>query len=111
MSNQPTEVLRPEGARARSRAPRRPWLVGVVGLLLAVAAAGLQAAGIAQATALNWERGTLLAWLAIGASVLAFAVGLAAIILNRGRRWGTAAMLAAVIANPFLLAQLLGALG
>lgn len=114
MSNQPTEVFRPDAgtvAGKPSRQPRWPWLVGVFGFLLAVAAAAVQAAGVAQATALNWERGTLLAWISIGLSVVAFAVGLAAVILNRGRRWGLAAMLVAVVANPFVLTQLLVALG
>ena len=109
MTNQPTEVSRPEPAAKRP--PRAPWLLGVIGVLLAVLAGVLQVLGIVQASNLNWERGTLLAWLAIGASVAAFVVGLTAVILNRGRRWGVAAMLAAVIANPWILVQLLGAFG
>jgi hypothetical protein len=106
MTNQPTEVLQPKQAGTRAR-----WLLGSIGVLLAVGAGVLQVLGIVQATALNWERGTLLAWLAIGASVLAFVVGLAAVILRRGRRLGIVAMVVAVVANPWVLAQLLGAFG
>lgn len=93
-----------------TRVRRFPWLLGAVGVLLALAAAVLQILGIVQASNLNWERGTLFAWLAIGASVAGFAVGLVAAILNRGRKLGILAMIASVVANPFLLAQLLGAL-
>jgi hypothetical protein len=110
MTSQPTDVLPPEQDPEPSP-PRAPWLVGVVGLVLAVAAAVLQVLGIVQASNFNWERGTFLAWLAIGASVAAFIVGLVALIGNRGRRWGMAAMVAAVIANPWVLTRLLEALG
>lgn len=109
MSTQPTEMPPPE--QEEKRQPRSPWLIGVIGVLLAVLAGILQMLGIVQASNLNWERGTLLAWLAIGASVAAFVVGLVAVIANRGRRWGIVAMVAAVIANPWVLAQVLGALG
>lgn len=103
MTSEPTDS-------APGRRRSAPWILGVVGLALAAAAAVLQVLGIIQATGLNWQRGTLLAWLAIGVSAAAFLVGLVAIILNRGRAWGVAAMIAAVIANPWVLAQLLGSL-
>ncbi|MHA6669897.1 hypothetical protein ACX3O0_13625 [Homoserinimonas sp. A447] len=113
MTNPPTEMYQPVEAevpaRKRRSAPR--WLLGALAVLLAMAAGGLQIAGIVQASNLNWERGTLLAGLAIGVSVVAFVVGLVAVTTNRGRRLGIAAMIAAVVANPFVLAQLLGALG
>lgn len=102
MTSQPTDAPR---AKRRSV----PWILGVVGLTLAAAAAVLQVLGIIQASGLNWQRGTLLAWVAIGVSTVAFLIGLIAIILNRGRRWGVAAMILAVVANPWVLTQLLGA--
>ncbi|MEX1078190.1 MAG: hypothetical protein WED09_03675 [Homoserinimonas sp.] len=110
MTTQPTEALPPEQS-GKWRPPRAPWLIGAIGVLLAVVAGVLQVLGIVQASSHNWERGTLFAWLAIAVSVVAFLVGLAAVVLNRGRRWGVAAMIAAVVANPFVLAQLLGVLG
>ena len=106
MTSQPTEVLPP----APPNKPRAPWALGVIAVVLAVTAGVLQALGIIQATGLNWQRGTLLAWVAIGVSTVAFLVGLLASILNRGRRWGVVAMAAAVVANPWVLAQVLGAL-
>src|SRR5690606_26187602 len=104
MTSQPTDA---------PRVKRRtvPWILGVVGLALAVVAAVLQVLGIIQATGLNWQRGTLLAWLAIGVSTVAFLVGLIAIILNRGRRWGVAGMIVALVASRWVLALLLGWLG
>jgi uncharacterized membrane protein YcjF (UPF0283 family) len=111
MTYQPTEI-QPVEAEVPARKRRTPrWLLGAVGVLLAVAAGGLQVAGIVQASNLNWERGTLLAWLAIAVSVVAFVVGLVAVTTNRGRRLGAVAMIAAIVANPFVLTQLLGALG
>lgn len=107
MSNATTDA--PEVVIDRTR--RFPWLLGAIGVLLAVTAGVLQVLGIVQASNLNWQRGTLFAWLAIGASVAGFAVGLAAVILKRGRRLGVVAMVASLVANPFLLAQLLGAVG
>ena len=106
MSNPTTDAPELGGVHVR----RFPWLLGAIGVLLALAAGVLQVLGIIQASNLNWQRGTLLAWLAIGASVAGFVVGLVAIILNRGRRFGIVAMIASVVANPFLLTQLLGAL-
>jgi|SRR5690554_3820978 len=104
MTSQPTDAPR---AKRRSA----PWILGVIAVALAVAAGVLQVLGITQAAALNWQRGTLFAWLAIGVSTLAFLTGLIAIILNRGRRWGAMAMIVAIVANPWVLAQLLGSLG
>lgn len=101
MTSQPANA-----AQAKRR--RAPWILGVVAVALAVIAAVLQVLGIIQATNLNWQRGTLLAWLAIGVSTVAFLVGLTAIIVHRGRRWGVAAMIVAIVANPWVLAQLLG---
>jgi hypothetical protein len=114
MSNEPSEAQAPPSAE-RARRPKRPqvapWLLGVAGVLLAIAAGVVQGIAIGQASNLNWERGTLLAWVAIGLSSAALLVGLAAVILNRGRRWGVVAMLAGLIANPFLLARLLDVFG
>lgn len=104
MTSQPTDAPRAKRRHA-------PWILGAAALAIAVAAAVLQVLGIIQATGLNWQRGTLLAWLAIGASTVAFLAGLVAIILNRGRRWGVVAMVLAIFANPWVLAQLLGSLG
>jgi hypothetical protein len=107
MTSQPTEVLQP----GRQEKRRAPWLLGAIAVVLAVAAGVLQVLGIIQASGLNWQRGTLLAWLAIAVSSAAFLTGLAAIILNRGRRWGVVAMIAALVANPWVLARLLGIFG
>jgi uncharacterized membrane protein YcjF (UPF0283 family) len=113
MTNQPTEPYPPVEAAAPARQRRSvpPWLLGSIGVLLAAVAAALQIAGIIQASNLNWERGTLLAWLAIAVSIVAFVVGLIALVTNRGRRLGAVAVVAAIVANPFVLTQLLNALG
>lgn len=88
-----------------------PWLPASLGLVLVAAAVALQAAGIVQTTDGNWERGTLLAWLAIGSSVLAAIVGLAMAVLRRAWRLGLLVMVLALAANPYLLVKLFAAIG
>lgn len=112
MTNQPTEIPRgDEPQTVRRRKPAPPWIPGVAAFLLAIGSAIVQAVGIAQASASHWELGAQLAWVAIALSVVAIIVGLVAVILNRGRRWGVAAMVLGVVANPLVLVALFRLLG
>ena len=100
---------------ARERRPsliaRHPWLLGATGLLLVAAAIVVQVIGIMRASAGDWEGGALLAWIAIGLSVLAFVAGLVAITRRRSRRLGLLVVVTALLANPYLLARLLDLFG
>ena len=90
---------------------RYPWLLGLIGLALVAVAFVLQAVGIVLAGGGDWAQGTLMAWLAICLSTVAFAVGLAAVIRRRMWPLGALVMVLALLANPYLLARLLDALG
>jgi hypothetical protein len=64
--------------------------------------------GISLALADKFEASILLAYLATGASVVAFLCGVAAVLTGRGRAWGAAAVLVGVLASPPVLTKLLG---
>jgi hypothetical protein len=59
----------------------------------------------------SWETATLIAQASNLGTAIAFIAGLFAIRHRPGRRLGIAAMVLAVIANPFILTHLLAFLG
>lgn len=95
----PEEIVQDE---PEPPARTRPWL-GLVAVALTLAMIGVHIAAIVVATAGDFPQGTLLGYLAIGLSGLAVVVGVTAAILGRGRAWGIAATVVAVLANPWVL--------
>lgn len=95
-----------DGTAEAPVAPRRPGLPsawpGVLAVVLAVACAGLVAAGVAVALAGDFAVSTLLAQLAIGCSIAAIVTGVVAIVLKSGRRWGIAGCVLGFLANPLV---------
>jgi len=89
----------------------RTPLLGIVAIGLAVLAGVFQGVGIAGAGGGDYAMATVLAWAAVGASAIAFVLGAIAAVMHLGRRTGIAAMLLALVANPWLLMQTLGLLG
>ncbi len=81
---------------------RRPW-IGLAAVALTVATIGVHAAAIVFASNGDFPTGTLLGYIAIGLSALAVVVGLVAAVVGRGRAWGIAAAVVAVLANPWVL--------
>lgn len=81
---------------------RRPW-IGLAAVALTVATIGVHAAAIVVASNGDFPTGTLLGYIAIGLSALAVVVGLVAAVVGRGRAWGIAAAVVAVLANPWVL--------
>jgi len=59
----------------------------------------------------DFEKGTVLAWVAIIGTILTGLMGAAALVLGYGRLWGLAAVLLSVVANPVTLTAILGAFG
>jgi hypothetical protein len=55
-----------------------------------------------------WGAAIVLAQVATVGTIVAFVVGAGAVIASRGRRWGIAAVVLAVVANPIILTQVLG---
>ena len=85
--------------------------LGVLALVVALGNAGLVAGGISASIGHDFSLGTTLAYVTIVGSVVAFAIGLFAVIGNRGRRLGYLAMLVAVLTDPLVLKALLDWLG
>ena len=86
--------------------PRRPWL-GLGAVALTLATIGVHIAALIVSTAGDFPTGTLLAYVATGISAVAVVAGIVAAILGRGRAWGIAAALVAVLANPLVLLAIL----
>lgn len=106
----PTEAGEPVEAAPAPRRPRTK-LVGILALVVAVAAAVLQGVGIGVATGGDYPLASALAYGAIVASILAFVAALVAVLGGFGRRWGVAALVIAVFANPVVLLALLSWVG
>ncbi len=101
---EPEIVVEPEPTDA----PRRGRvLVGGLALLGALAAAIVTGVGIGVAASGLYDLGAVLAWVAIVLSALAVLVGLVAIIVGWGRRWGIAAVILGVVSNPWVLTTVL----
>jgi hypothetical protein len=84
--------------------------VGWAALAVAAIAGVLTGAGVAVASGGEFVTGSALAWAAIVCSGVAVVGGILAVIAGFGRLAGVAAIAIGLLANPFLLTQLLGAL-
>lgn len=84
----------------------RRW-PGWSSLALAIATAVVQGVAVSADAARQPELATVLAWIAIGTSIVAMVGGIAAAILDRGRITGVFAAVVGVFANPWILLQVL----
>lgn len=84
--------------------------VGFAGLLLAVFAVIVEVLAINVGSGSGWGAATALAWLVIGLQAVSFVLGLVALLSRRGRgpgrRFGLAAIVLSLLANPLLLVAL-----
>ena len=106
-------AVSPESRRAEAARPP-VHRVGIAGLLLAVSAVILEVLAIAIGSGSGkgtaWGAATVIAWFVIGLQAVSFVLGLVAILSGRGRgqgwRFGLAAVVLSLIANPILLVGL-----
>jgi hypothetical protein len=99
----------------RPATPRRPAVppprlrsrLGLLGLGAALVTAAATVTGISLALGDHYEASILLAYLATGASVVAFLCGVAAVLTGRGRVWGAVAIILGVLSSPPVLTKLL----
>jgi hypothetical protein len=107
----PADVEEPE-PRSRDGARqgrRRPTPVhGLLGIACAIATVALLVTGINLALIGDFDTSRVIAFVAVGASILGFLLGGISVILRRGTALGVVAMVVCVVANPVLLAQVLG---
>ena len=86
---------------------RRPAWLGWSAFLLAIAAGVVHGVAIVTEASKDYQLATILAWVAIGVSIVAVGAGVTAAILGRGRAPGIAGAVVGAIANPWLLLQML----
>ena len=89
---------------------RRVRFVGWAALAVAVVAGVLTGIGVGVAAGGEFVTGAGIAWAAIVLSSVAVAGGILAVVAGLGRLAGAIAIPLGLLANPFLLTQLLGAL-
>ena len=89
---------------------RRTGLVGGFALLVALVAAVMTGVAVSVASNGGDDVGTVLAWVAIGCSALAILGGVVAAVFRLGRGTGIAAIILGVLANPWFLVTVLGAI-
>lgn len=59
----------------------------------------------------DFEKGTILAWVAIVGTILTGLMGAAALVLGYGRLWGLLAIVLSLFANPVTLSAMLDGFG
>ena len=88
--------------------PARSRRLGVVTFVLAVALLVVDAVAFGLLTADRVEPAEVLALVVLVGSVLVGVVALVAVATARGRWWGVAGVLVAVLSNPFVVVPLVG---
>lgn len=100
-----------DAAPVRPTSPRRRFRsVGWLALAAAVIAGVLTGVGVGVAASGEFVTGATVAWAAIVVSGVAVVGGILAVIAGFGRMPGAFAIALGLLANPFLLTQLLGVL-
>ena len=95
------------GVEPEARQARPPRNLGLFATVAAAALGVVVAIAVSVAADGDHAAGTGLAWVAIVGTALTFALGVAAVVLRRGRRWGVVAVILSLAVNPFLLTRLL----
>ena len=90
--------------------PPRSRRLGIVSFVLAVVLLVVDAVAFGLLTADQVEPAAVLALVVLVGSVLVGVVALVAVATARGRWWGVAGVLVAVLSNPFVVVPLVGPL-
>ncbi|CAN5601696.1 hypothetical protein BH10ACT7_BH10ACT7_19190 [soil metagenome] len=97
----------PEAEATPPVAVPRSSLIGQLAFIAALLTVVAHIVAVVVASGNLWATGTVIGWVAIGLSALAVVGGTVAIILRRGSRYGIAAIVLGLIANPYLLLMVL----
>ncbi len=95
----------------RPRKARKPWPLGYVAFGIAVLLVIAEGVAVYLGSFGEPAVATIIGQVLVVVTAFPFALGLLAAIRNRKREWGIAAMVLAVIANPFILINVLGFFG
>ena len=85
--------------------------LGAVAVVLCLFFAVIVGCAVSVAWAGDDATGSVLAWFAIVGTAVTFVMGAAAIVTGRGRRWGVVAVVSSILVNPWIMTQLLTAVG
>lgn len=117
-AEQPIEEVAPgevaPGEIAQEEQPRelwRPWPLGYLAFGIAVLLVIVEGVAVYLGSFGEPAVATIIGQFLVVFTAFPFALGLLAVIRNRNREWGVAAMVLAVIANPFILINVLGFFG
>lgn len=94
-----------------SQEPRRPWPLGYLAFGIAVLLVIAEAVAVYLGSNDEPTAATVIGQILVVITAFPFALGLLAVLRNRNREWGIAAMVLAIIANPFILINVLGFFG
>lgn len=108
MLEQPYPLVRPTAPPPPR--PRVTW-PGILAFALGLATAAALGSGIALAASDRFVLATTVAWVGIGASVVAVIIGILALVGRFGTSWAVAGIVFAVIANPLVLTTALDVIG
>lgn len=100
-----------ESSQPKAERPRRTRRLGAISLALAVVAVGLEVLAIAVGSSGSWIAATILAWVVMGFFALALALGAVAMLTRNGWRFGIAAAVLGLVANPLTLVGVFRVLG
>lgn len=100
-----------EQSRDELREPREPWPLGYLAFGIAVLLVIVEGVAVYLGSFGEPAVATIIGQFLVVFTAFPFALGLLAVIRNRNREWGVAAMVLALIANPFILINVLGFFG
>jgi hypothetical protein len=86
-------------------------LPGLVALVAAGLFAVLHGTAVGTASVGDFGTATALAWTVIVGTIASLLLGVAAVVLGRGRRWGAIAVVLSLVANPFVLTRVFAFFG
>jgi hypothetical protein len=104
----PNDRASGDWAGARSGRRRPTPVHALLGTLFWVITVALFITGLTLGIGDDYATSRVIAFIAIGTSIVGFLLGGIAVVLNRGRELGIAAMVLCVVSNPLVLAELLG---
>jgi hypothetical protein len=106
-----TELLSAGEASTVPAKAHTPWPLGYIAFGIAVLLVLAEGVAVYLASSGQPAAATIIGQVLVVLTALPLALGLVAVLRGRNREWGLAAMVLAVVANPFILINVLGFFG
>ena len=101
----------PHEEQIEAPTPRRPWPFGLIAFAVALLLVIAEIVALSLANAGKFEPATIIGQLLIALTLLPLVLGVLAILRHRGLGFGIAAIVVAVLANPFIQVSLFAFFG